>query len=293
MSKCYLCPRACGADRSIGERGFCNESDEIRIARYSLHKWEEPPISGERGSGTIFFGGCNLRCEFCQNMAISHSQSKGVQVSEERFEEIIFELVEMGAENINLVTPTHFAHKITSVLSRIKSKIPVPVVYNSSGYESIETIKMLDGLVDVYLPDFKYFSDELSKKYSLASDYRASAEAAICEMYRQVGSPVIDNRGIMQRGLIIRHLVLPSCRHDSIAVIKRIVELLPKKDYYISLMSQYTPDFARSANSPHTELHRKLTSFEYSSVLSCVQDLELDGFLQDKSSSTADYTPNF
>ena len=293
MSKCYLCPRNCGKDRSSGELGFCGEGQEIRIARYSLHPWEEPPVSGERGSGTIFFSGCNLRCEFCQNMTISQGEQKGFALSKERLKEIMFELVDMGAENINLVTPTHFADKISRVLSKIKSDIPIPIVYNSSGYEKVDTLKMLDGLVDVYLPDFKYFSDDIARKYSLAPDYREYAEAAISEMHRQVGECKFNERGIIQKGLIIRHLVLPSCRRDSIAVLDRISEILPKKDFYISLMSQYTPDFAKGTGSPHTELHRKITSFEYSSVLSHANALGLNGFCQDKSSSTADFTPDF
>lgn len=293
MSNCLVCPRACGKNRALGEFGFCGEGDQMRIARYSLHAWEEPPISGQRGSGTIFFNGCNLRCEFCQNMAISRGQQKGTTVSEERLCEIIFELVDMGAENINFVTPTHFADKISNVLSKIKPTLPIPTVYNSSGYESVETLKMLDGLVDVYLPDFKYFSDDIASKYSSAPDYRKVAESAICEMYRQVGRCQFDERGMIRRGLIIRHLVLPTHRHDSIAVLDRITELLPEKDFYISLMSQYTPDFAKKCGSPHTELHRKITSFEYNSVLDHAQALGLLGFCQDKSSSTPDFTPDF
>ena len=293
MSKCYLCPRSCGKNRSLGEIGFCKEGDDIRIARYSLHAFEEPPVSGKRGSGTIFFSGCNLRCEFCQNMIISQGEQKGYTVSEERLGEIMLELRNMGAENINLVTPTHFADKIAGLLSKIKSEIRIPIVYNSSGYESTETLKKLDGLIDVYLPDFKYFSDDIAKKYSSAPNYREHAEAAISEMYRQVGGCEFDERGVIKKGLIIRHLVLPSCRRDSMAVLDRIAELLPKKDFYVSIMSQYTPDFAKKNGSPHTELYRRITSFEYSSVLSHASDLGLNGFCQDKSSSTTDFTPDF
>ena len=293
MSECCLCPRSCGADRENGAKGFCGEGDAIRVARYSLHMWEEPCISGEHGSGTIFFSGCNLGCEFCQNMAISHAHDKGKIVTEEGLCEIIFELCDMGAENINLVTPTHFADKIASALSLIKHRLPIPIVYNSSGYECIDTLKMFDGLVDIYLPDFKYFSNDIAKKYSSVSDYREHTEKAILEMYRQVGRYRFDEKGKMLKGLIVRHLVLPTCRHDSIAVLGRLAELLPKDDFYISLMSQYTPDFAKNINSPHTELHRKITTFEYTSVLKQVQELNLQGYCQDKSSSTADFTPNF
>ena len=293
MSKCYICPRECGADRSAGELGFCRESSEMRIARYSLHMWEEPSISGEHGSGTIFFCGCNLRCEFCQNMSISHTGEKGYTVSRERLSEIMLELCDMGAENINLVTPTHFADSIAEVLSTIKHRLKIPVVYNTSGYESVGTLKMFDGLVDIYIPDFKYFSNDLAKKYSSVGDYRELCEAAILEMHRQVCPCRFDENGKMLKGLIVRHLVLPNCRRDSISVLDRLAELLPKNDFYISLMSQYTPDFAKNAGSPHTELHRKLTTFEYTSVLKHAQELLLQGYCQDKSSSTADFTPSF
>ena len=293
MSKCLLCPRSCGADRSRGELGFCREGSEMRIARYSLHMWEEPPITGERGSGTIFFGGCNLRCEFCQNLAISHSSELGKAVSIDGLCDIMFKLCDMGAENINLVTPTHFAAKIGEALSKIKGELPVPVVYNSSGYENVETIQSLDGLIDVYLPDFKYYSNELAEKYSSAPNYREHTEAAITEMFRQVGKAVIDGRGVMQKGLVVRHLVLPTHRKDSMDVLKRLSEILPKEDFFISLMSQYTPDFALKANSPHKELHRKLTSFEYTCVVDLASTLGLQGFCQDRSSSTANYTPDF
>ncbi len=293
MVKCLLCPRGCRVDRSCGELGFCGEGDTMRVARYSLHLWEEPPVSGERGSGTIFFGGCNLRCEFCQNMAISHSNKLGKEVSVDGLCDIMLELSEMGAENINLVTPTHFSDKIALSLEKIKNRLPIPVVYNSSGYESVETLRRLEGLVDVYLPDFKYYSNDLAEKYSSARGYREYAEAAILEMYRQVGSAVINERGILQKGLIVRHLILPSHRKDSMEVVKRISELLPNKDFFISLMSQYTPDFAVEANSPHKELHRKLTSFEYNSVVEFAASLSLSGFCQDRSSSTSKFTPDF
>ena len=291
MSKCFLCPRNCGVDRARGETGFCRESDDIRIARYSLHAWEEPVISGTRGSGTIFFSGCNLKCEFCQNRVISH-EGKGEAISVERLCEIMLELQEMGAENVNLVTPTHFADKIAEALRSVKGRLSIPVVYNSSGYEKVETLKMLEGLVDIYLPDYKYFSDELAAKYSSAKDYRKNAEAAILEMFRQTGEAVIEN-GIMKKGIVIRHLVLPSCRRDSIAVLERIAEILPKDKILVSVMSQYTPDFAIKADTPYKELRRAITSFEYSSVAERAVSLGLEGFFQEKSSATPDYTPDF
>ena len=293
MSECLLCPRECGVDRALGKLGFCRAPDTMHVARYSLHMWEEPPVTGERGSGTIFFCGCNMRCEFCQNMTISHGEISGKEVSVDELCAIMLELSEMGAENINLVTPTHFSDKIALSLEKVKKDLPIPVVYNSSGYESVESLHRLQGLVDVYLPDFKYFSNELAKKYSSAENYRNITEAAILEMYRQVGSAVLDERGIIKKGVIVRHLILPSHRKDSMDVVRRLSELLPKKDFFISLMSQYTPDFAIEANSPHKELHRKLTSFEYNSVVDLAATLGLSGFCQDRSSSTRNFTPDF
>ena len=292
MAKCYLCPRNCGADRELGERGVCGEGEDVRIARYSLHLWEEPPISGTRGSGTVFFSGCSLRCEFCQNRVISH-EGKGEKISVERLGEIMLELEAMGAHNINLVTPTHFAEKVAEALRAVKDKLTIPVVYNTSGYEKVETLRLFEGLVDVYLPDFKYFSDELSEKYSHAKNYRVHAEAAIAEMFRQVGEPVFDGDGLIKKGLIIRHLVLPTHRKDSMAVLHRICEILPRDKVLVSLMSQYTPDFAIAAGTSYRELHRRITTFEYNSVTEYASALGLDGFCQKKSSASAKFTPDF
>jgi len=292
MSKCYLCPRNCGVDREKGEIGFCREGADIRIARYSLHEWEEPVISGERGSGTIFFSGCNLKCEFCQNRLISHN-GKGQTISIGRLCEIILELESMGAENINLVTPTHFADKITNALALVKDKLSIPVIYNTSGYENVDTIRKLEGLVDVYLPDFKYFSDELAKKYSNAKNYRETATAAIHEMFRQVGKVTLDERGMIKKGVIIRHLVLPSCRRDSMAVLDTIANEFGITDILVSLMSQYTPDFAIASDTTHKELRRRITSFEYSSVTEYADKLGIDGFVQHRDSAKAKYTPDF
>lgn len=292
MGGCFLCPRECGADRENGEVGFCGEGSLPRVARYSLHEWEEPIISGKRGSGTVFFSGCNLRCEFCQNRAISHG-GKGEQIGIDRLCDIIRELCDMGAENINLVTPTHFADTVAAALNKVKGDLNIPVVYNSSGYEKVETLKKFEGLIDVYLPDFKYFSDSIAKKYSHTENYRETAEAAILEMFRQVGEPTYDSRGMLCRGLIVRHLVLPSCRQDSMNVLSRIAEILPKDKILVSIMSQYTPDFAIAAGCEHKELCRRLTSFEYSSVLDHASALGLIGFSQSRSSAVAKYTPDF
>lgn len=293
MSRCVLCPRRCEKDRAAGEKGFCAEGFEMRIARYSLHEWEEPVISGQKGSGTIFFCGCSLKCEFCQNRAISHSSEKGKNVSVERLGEIMLELQDMGAENINLVTPTHFSDRIAQALKQTRPKLNIPIVYNSSGYEDVSALSALRGLVDVYLPDFKYYSNEIALKYSSAPRYREIAEAALLEMFSQVGKAEFEERGMLKKGLLIRHLVLPSCRKDSMAILKRISEILPVNDILISIMSQYTPDFAVAANTPHKELHRRITSFEYESVLSFAQSLGFVGFSQQKSSATARFTPDF
>ena len=291
MSKCFLCPRMCGADRQAGERGVCGEGNEIRIARAALHMFEEPPISGERGSGTVFFSGCSLRCVFCQNKAISRGGDGGRQVSPRELANVFFELRDMGAHNINLVTPTHFAEGVIEALELARPTLGIPVVYNTSGYERVETLRRFEGLVDIYLPDFKYASGELARKYSAAPDYPETAEAAICEMYRQVGRYAYGEDGMLRRGVVVRHLVLPSARRDSIAVLDRLSSIAPKSDILLSLMSQYTPEFA--ADSPYSELRRKVTSFEYDSVLEYALSLGFEGFMQGRASATAKYTPDF
>ena len=290
MSICDLCPRGCKKDRST-ELGFCASGESASVSRVSLHMWEEPPISGIRGSGTIFFSGCNLRCVFCQNKAISRKDSSAEIHTPDSLAELMLRVEDMGAHNINLVTPTHFVLPISEALGKIKSRLSIPVVYNSSGYELVSSLKLLDGLVDVYLPDFKYASKDLAKKYSRAPDYPEIAAEAITEMYRQAGAVSFDDDGMIKRGVILRHLVLPSNRHDSIAVLDMIAKLLPIKDIRLSLMSQYTPDFAKDCE--HKELHRRVTSFEYNSVLDHALKLGFDGYFQHRSSATAEYTPDF
>ena len=290
MSRCYMCPRACGKDRSV-EKGVCKMGDNMRVARADLHFFEEPIISGTRGSGTIFFCGCSLGCVFCQNRDISRGSELGREISERELADIMLGLEERGAHNINLVTGAHFVSKIVTSLEMVKNRLSIPIVYNSSGYELPKTLKMLDGLVDIYLPDYKYFSSELSAKYSNAPDYRERAEAAILEMFGQVGKCEYNDEGLLKKGIIIRHLVLPSCRADSIAVVRRIAEILPKNDILISVMSQYTPDFASDVD--FKELHRRVTRFEYDSVLQEVQRLGLSGFSQAKESASGVYTPDF
>ena len=290
MSRCYMCPRACGKDRSV-DKGICGMGDNMRVARADLHFFEEPIISGTRGSGTVFFCGCSLGCVFCQNRDISRGSELGREISERELADIMLGLEERGAHNINLVTGAHFVSKIATSLEMVKNRLSIPIVYNSSGYELPKTLKMLDGLVDIYLPDYKYFSSELSAKYSNAPDYRERAEAAILEMFGQVGKCEYNDEGLLKKGIIIRHLVLPSSRADSIAVVRRIAEILPKNDILISVMSQYTPDFASDVD--FKELHRRVTRFEYDSVLQEVQRLGLSGFSQAKESASGVYTPDF
>lgn len=286
---CSLCPRNCHIDRT-SSFGFCQSSSQIKAARAALHHWEEPCISGTRGSGAIFFSGCTLRCCFCQNYRIS-SETYGKEISEQKLAQIFFELQNQGAHNINLVTATQYLPSILNALDRIKDKLNIPVVYNSSGYEKPETIRLLKDYVDIYLPDLKYFSSKLSQKYSKAEDYFKVASNAVRLMIEQTGKPVFDSDGILQKGVIIRHLVLPNCRKDSITLLHWIKETLPDKSYLISLLSQYTP-FYKSHEYP--ELNRRITTYEYESVLKEAISLGLvEGFMQEKSSAKEEYTPPF
>ena len=270
---CGLCPRRCRVDRAAGEVGFCGVGSEVVVARTMLHMWEEPPISGTHGSGAVFFSGCSLRCVFCQNKPISHS-TKGETVDEKGLVSIMLDLQSRGAHNINLVTPTHFADKIASALEKAKPMLKIPVVYNCGGYESVDTLRRFDGLVDIYLPDYKYASGELASEYSAAPDYPEVASAALREMVRLVGAPIFGSDGMLKRGVIVRHLVLPSTRRDSMKVLDRIADAAGVSNVRLSLMSQYTPDFAEDCNIAC--LHRKVTSFEYDSVLDYAEKLGFD-----------------
>ncbi len=287
LSCCTLCPRKCGADRN-SSAGFCGCGTNIKAAKAQLHFWEEPCISGENGSGAVFFSGCTLRCVFCQNYEIS-TGSRGREISVERLSEIFLELQSRGAHNINLVNPTHYVPQIINALDKAKPELKIPVVYNCGGYERTETLKMLEGYIDIYLPDFKYISSEISQKYSAAADYARYAEEAVKEMHRQQPE-LVWNGSILEKGLIIRHLVLPGCRHDSIAVTDKIHEILPDGSYLFSLMSQYTP-IENCRNYP--EINRRVTTFEYKSVLKRVQKLGINGFSQERTSAESSYTPDF
>ncbi len=286
---CNQCPRGCNIDRK-NNRGFCGVTDQIRLARASLHPWEEPCISGVRGSGTLFFAGCNLHCVYCQNAAISGGD-RGKEISKEALGRIMLSLEERGAHNINLVTPSHYITQIAEVLKVVKCRLSIPVVFNCGGYESVEGLKRLEGLVDIYLPDIKYYSSERAQKYSHAADYFPVAMEALEEMLRQAPQAVFDGDGMMRRGVILRHLVLPGGRHDSIELLQRIKARFGTEGFLLSLMNQYTPEFAKTC--PYPELHRRVTEFEYTSVLKEALALGFDGFLQDKSSAKAEYTPNF
>ena len=290
MSKCLMCPRGCLVDREAGERGFCGATNEYIIGSADLYFYEEPCISGTRGSGAIFFSGCNLRCVFCQNKEISR-EVLGKKYTENELINKMLELQDRGAHNINLVTATPYSFFVAKTLEKAKKDLKIPVVYNCGGYESIESLRALDGLVDIYLPDFKYFDDELAKRYSSAPNYVEIASKSLIEMYRQVGKLTLDKNGIAERGLIVRHLVLPACREDSKAVLKHISEILPAEDVTLSLMRQYTPDFANE-DAPKN-LKRRLTSFEYEDVLNYAISLGFDGFSQGKESAKTDFTPRF
>ena len=282
---CNQCPRKCNVDRSKAV-GRCGVGENFKLARASLHFWEEPCISGENGSGTVFFSGCNLGCVFCQNYEISHRKI-GREVSADELIKIFESLIEKGANNINLVNPTHYALQLADVLSKWKS--PVPIVYNSSGYESVETLKMLDGLVDIYLSDFKYILPEKARKYSFAEDYPEVAMLALKEMKRQVGADVFDESGLMKKGMIIRHLVLPSNTNASIKVLDYLAENYA--DTYISVMAQYTPCGNLTG---YDEINRKLTKREYNKIVDYILSLGLDKiFIQDLSSSGDRFIPEF
>ena len=286
---CTLCPRACGADRTVSH-GFCKESSVLRAARASLHMWEEPPLSGKTGSGTVFFSGCNLGCVFCQNHEIAH-ENKGKAISPERLAEIFLELQKKGAANINLVTAVHFVPHVIRALDIAKTNgLHIPVVYNSSGYEAVDTVKRLNGYIDVYLPDYKYRDSDLARRFSGAYDYPIVAEKAIEEMVSQIGDCVFDENGMMQRGVIVRHLVLPKHTDDSMAVLEYLHNTYGDR-IYISIMSQYTP--VRKYEK-YPELSRKLTTYEYEKVVKFAQKIGIkNGFLQSGEAAKESFIPSF
>ena len=289
MDVCYLCPRMCGARRNEGEMGYCSSSDTMRIARIALHPFEEPPISGERGSGTVFFCGCSLGCVFCQNGKISRCEVEGRPYEPEALAEELLGLEHMGATNINFVTGTHFTPKIAEALKLVKNMLNIPVVWNSSGYERVETLRLLEGLVDVYLPDMKYVDSRISLKYSHVADYFEKNILAIKEMKRQQPKDIFVD-GLLKKGLAIRHLVMPNLVDQSKKILDWIADNIGV-DTLVSLMAQYQP-FYRS--SEFKEIDRKITSREYDRVVEYAEQKGFENILcQESSSSDEKYVPSF
>lgn len=288
-----LCPRNCGARRNAGEIGVCGQTDRLKAARAALHFWEEPCISGKEGSGTVFFSGCSLHCVFCQNRDISDGTA-GKFITAERLTEIFLELQEKGANNINLVTPGHFAPQIARALAGAKEQgLRLPVVCNTGSYEYVETLKGLEGLVDIYLPDFKYMDSTLGRRYSHAENYSEVAKAALAEMVRQTGAAVFekgDEDGLIKRGTIVRHLVLPGCTEDSKAVIKYLYETYGNT-IYISIMNQFTP---MSGLEKYPEINRRVTKEEYEEVVDYAISLGVEnGFIQEGETAEESFIPAF
>ncbi len=279
---CSLCPRKCGVDRTKGERGFCNMPAEPIIGKAMIHMGEEPPIIGKNGTGAVFFSGCTLGCSYCQNIEISkHGKGKTAKDLRKTFES----LIEQGAESLDLVTPTHF---LPHVIEALTPKLPVPVVYNCGGYESIESIKALEGLVDVYLPDFKYSDNKLAYRLSKCKDYFETTKAAITEMFRQTGKFQME-KGRLKKGVLIRHLVLPGYVENSLGVVEWIGEHFRRNDVLFSLMSQYVPN--ETLPSP---MNRRITVDEYAAVESWMQFCGIqNGYTQEFSSATTEYLPDF
>ena len=286
--RCMLCPRKCGVDRR-NRTGYCGQSDKLYAAKAYLHMWEEPCISGESGSGTVFFSGCNLRCVYCQNREIAAGHS-GFEITTKRLSQIFLELQDKGANNINLVTPTHYVPHIIHALDASRGELEIPVVYNCGGYESVETLRMLEGYVDIYLPDFKYIDSAIAKKYSFAQDYPDIAKSAVAEMVRQVGECMFDKNGIMKKGVIVRHLVLPSYTENS----KRVIEYLHKTygdSIYMSIMNQYTPmEYVKN----YPEINKKLTTAEYDKVLDFAVGIGVENaFVQEGGTVSESFIPIF
>lgn len=289
-SICTICPHRCGVDREKNV-GRCKAGNKIEIGGYSLHKFEEPCISGKNGSGTVFFSKCNLNCVFCQNYEISNL-GNGRKIEIEELSDIFLKQQENGAENINLVTPTIYTNKIVEAIKLAKSKgLKLPIIYNSNGYENVETLKKLEGLIDVYLPDLKYYNDNIALRYSKINNYFNIATQAILEMYRQVGAPKLDNRDMIKKGLIIRHLVLPNNIENSKQILKWLKDNI-NKDVYISVMTQYFPTYNATE---YPEINRKLTKEEYKEIEDYIYELNIkNGYMQDYSEEDEEeYVPKW
>ena len=291
MDKCNLCPRECNVNRTNGEKGICSVTGSgIVGSRAALHMWEEPCISGENGSGTVFFSGCPLRCVYCQNYYIANGTT-GSEITKERLAEIFLELQEKNAENINLVTPTHYTPEIIWAVKRAREQgLHLPIVYNCSGYEKVETLKLLEGIVDIYLTDFKYMDKEVAKRYSRAENYPEIAKAALAEMFRQCGEAEFDDRGMMKRGIIVRHLLLPGQMKNAKDVVQYVYETYGDQ-VFLSLMNQYTP-------LPHVEkypeLNRRITEEEYDELVDYAIEVGVEnGFIQEGETAEESFIPEF
>lgn len=289
LEKCTICPHNCGINRTNNQIGRCKSKDTVKIALYSTHNFEEPCISGKKGSGTVFFSNCNMNCVFCQNYEISQ-QGKGKEITIEELAEIFIKQQEKDVENINLVTPTSYVPQIIEAIKIAKNKgLKLPIVYNTNGYEKVETLKMLEGYVDIYLPDFKYSDNELAKRLSKVDNYFQIATQALTEMYRQTGNAVFNNEGIMQKGMIIRHLVLPNHILNSRRVLKWINENM--HDVYVSVMAQYFPTYKAKDIE---DINRKLTKEEYEQIENYLYRLDLEnGYIQELGEHEEEYVPKW
>ena len=290
LAKCEICPHKCGVNRTKNEVGRCKSTDKVKIALYSLHHFEEPCISGKHGSGTVFFSNCNLNCVYCQNYEISQ-QGKGREISIEELAKILIKQQDRRAENINLVTPTTYAPQIIEAIKIAKKNgLTIPIIYNTNGYENIDTLKLLEGYVDVYLPDLKYYDNELGKKYSKVDNYFEIATKAIQEMYRQVGSPKFNHNGMIEKGVMIRHLVLPNYIENSKKILKWLKENMDEQ-VYIDIMAQYFPTYKAKDMK---DLNRKLTKEEYQEIEEYVYQLDIqNGYMQELGEHEEEYVPKW
>ncbi len=292
LTDCSLCPRQCHVNRNAGETGYCGQTAKIMAARAALHFWEEPCLSGTNGSGTVFFSGCSLRCVYCQNLEIAQ-KAAGREITPARLSDIFLELQDKQAHNINLVTPTHFIPQIITALETAKGRgLSIPVVYNTSSYEKTESLRLLEGLIDIYLPDLKYFDPVLSERYSHAPDYFKAASSAIAEMVRQVGTPVFADGedSLMKKGVIVRHLLLPDCEKDSRKIL-RYLHSTYKNDVYVSIMNQYTP-LSQAAGIP--SLNRRISDEEYERIIDYAIHIGIEnGFIQEGDTASESFIPSF
>lgn len=293
LDKCTICPHECKINRNEGKIGRCKSTDKIKIALYSTHNFEEPCISGKKGSGTVFFSNCNLNCVFCQNYEISQ-QTRGKEIEIEDLAKIFLEQQKKKLENINLVTPTSYVPQIIEAIKIARKEgFNLPIVYNTNGYEKVETIKKLDGYVDIYLPDLKYAEDDLAKKYSKVDNYFDIATKAILEMQRQVGKVKLNKEGVMQKGIIVRHLVLPSHIENSKKVLKWIKENIYKENY-VSIMAQYFPCYKAKEEKEYKDINRKLTKEEWNKIENYVEKLDFEnGFIQELGEHEEEYVPKW